>query len=210
MATGTDYSTLLKMTAVPKPPKVKRGKVAESKAVTIVNTKNITERMRSDGSPSYLVNLRLQKDGAPWVYRETFSTLVEAVVARDKARAAHRAGEAIVAVKIDAPFHIDVRLKQTVADIIALRLEQGKATGRSAKQVLRYISNSCFGSLSAADLSARDIRDLADFLNNGQRKPQTIASYMTPLVYALKWAHNREHDVPLSKIQQAMATLWED
>ena len=118
----TDYRTLLKMTAASKSLKAKQRKSAAVEAVAPVDTKNITQRLRGDGTPSYLVNLRLQREGAPWIYRQTFDTLAEAVAARNTARETFRAGAAAAAVPAQIPCHAETSNKQTVANIIALRL----------------------------------------------------------------------------------------
>lgn len=133
----------------------------------------ITARKRKDGSTGYTAQIVKKRAGKiVWREAKTFSKEREA-----KAWAAWREAE------LDKPGAIDDLRKpeSTLADAIDRYLAEKRTIGRTKEQVLRSIKTYAIASKDSRTLRSADIVALADELLAGDRKPQTVANYISHL-----------------------------
>ncbi|MDN2582371.1 tyrosine-type recombinase/integrase [Aquibium sp. ELW1220] len=133
----------------------------------------ITARKRKDGSHGYTAQI-VKKRGGRIVWREakTFSKEREA-----KAWAAWREAE------LDKPGAIEALQKPetTLADAIDKYLSERRTIGRTKEQVLRSIKGYPIAAQDCRTIRSADIVGFADDLLAGDRKPQTVANYISHL-----------------------------
>ncbi len=161
---------------------------------------NIVRRTRKDGRVAYRVQIRGRVDGKQHSLARTFSTLKTARKWRDRK---------LAEIEIHG-FPVQQEKTETVAAIILKRLERQEHLGRTAQQMLRNLAERRFGELTTAEVSTGKLYDLADELLAEDKRPQTVACYMTTLAKTLEWSRRRGADVPEGVVRDAMALLWED
>lgn len=132
----------------------------------------IVTRRRKNGEPSYLVKIVRKDKGAVAKENRTFRKLAEA-------RAWARLREA----ELDKPGAIKHAAKAdaTLADAIDKYLAEKRTIGRTKEQVLRSIKGYAIASKDSRGIRSADIVAFADELLAGQRKPQTVANYISHL-----------------------------
>lgn len=135
---------------------------------------------------------------------KTFSTLERAKTWRDDTLAKMQLG-------LMAPKKNEVETSQVlVCDLIQKRKDQGRSVERSAKQTLNFLIKHDRCKAVASTISFNWFLGMADDLLETGMLPQTAATYMTMLASSLKWAADREADVPYDIIIRAMKVLWDD
>lgn len=139
----------------------------------VVPMGTIIARKRKDGSTGYTAQI-VKKRAGQIVHREakTFSKEREA-----KAWAAWREAE------LDKPGAIDDLKKPeaTLADAIDKYLSEKRSIGRTKEQVLRSIKTYSIASMDSRSIRSAAIVSFADELLAGDRKPQTVANYISHL-----------------------------
>lgn len=161
---------------------------------------NINRRIDSEGKTSFTVQIRRTIDGKQYSLSKTFKHVHNAKLWRDKK---------LLEIETTG-FPIQIISSTTVADVIQKRLDKGKALGRSAQQVLKYIQAHEFGQSKVATLKQQDLVEFAESLLTNDRTPQTVAGYMVNPSATLKWAKRRGSEIPVSEVIDAMEVLWED
>lgn len=192
-----DASAMLDEEHLPKTnPDGRRKKGAKSRSVE----PNIQEIPGKNGGTSFRVQIRKSVGEQVISFTQTFSQLSMARKWK-KRKLAEIELNGVQAV---------ARNGDTVADAITARLAIHENLGRSAKQQLCWLKASPFGKKKLTDLSLDDLINLADDMLAQERQAQTVAGYLTILVYTLDWASRRGFSIPIATLKQAMAQMWED
>jgi len=89
-------------------------------------------------------------------------------------------------------------------------MDKGRRVGKSATQNLDFLIKHERCKVPASTIDLKWFQDVADDLLKQEMLPQTAASYMTMLSSSLKWAAERDEDVPYGVIIRAMKVLWHD
>lgn len=180
-----------KPTARPKP------KAEPTRKAELKKEPNITRIPNAKGGVKFRVQIRSRVGGS---LTKTFSDLKRARAWRDRQK-----------VEIEEKgFPMPQRGGLTVADVITARLALHTELGRSAQQVLNAIKDCEFGQIKVHALTKTKVYEFGRDLLNKDRKPQTVATYMTILAKTLEWARKREMGVPVGVVPDAIALLWED
>jgi len=164
----------------------------------------ISQRSGKDGSPRYCVQIRRKQDQGNVSSSKTFSTLEAAKKWRDDTLAKIQLG-------LLAPKQNEEETKQVlVCDLLQKRRKNGRRLGRSANQNLDSMIKHDRCQVPASTIDQNWFMSMADDLIKTGMLPQTAASYMAMLAASLKWAADREADVPYDVVMRAMKVLWDD
>lgn len=154
----------------------------------------ISQRSDKDGSPRYCVQIRRKQDQGYFSASKTFTTLEAAMKWRDDTLAKIQLGLLL-------PKQKEEETKQVpVCDLLQRRRESGRRLGRSANQNLDLLIKHDRCQVPASTIDLNWFISMADDLIDTGMLPQTAASYMAMLAASLKWAADREADVPYDVI----------
>ena len=164
----------------------------------------ISARTPKDGLPRYCAQIRRRTDEGPINVSKTFSSLEDAKKWRDDTLAQIQLG--LLAPKQDD----DPETGPRVCDLIQKRKDKGRSVDKTATQNLNFLINHERCQIPASTIDLKWFQDVAEDLLMLEMMPQTAATYMTMLASSLKWAAERDEDVPYGVVVRAMKVLWHD
>ncbi|SUZ30845.1 hypothetical protein ROE7235_00574 [Roseibaca ekhonensis] len=164
----------------------------------------ISARDPKDGLPRYCAQIRRRTEEGPINVSKTFSSLEDAKKWRDDTLAQIQLG-------LLAPSQEDgAKTGPLVCDLIQKRKDKGRSVESSATQNLNFLINHERCKVPASTIDLKWFQDVAEDLLKLEMLPQTAATYMTMLASSLKWAAERDEDVPYGAVVRAMKVLWHD
>lgn len=164
----------------------------------------ISARAPKDGLPRYCAQIRRRTEDGAINVSKTFSSLANAKKWRDDTLARMQLGQI-------APRQEETsKLGPRVCDLIQKRMDKGRSVGKSATQNLDFLIKHDRCKVSASTIDLKWFQDIAEDLLKLEMLPQTAATYMTMLSSSLKWAAERDEDVPYGVVIRAMNVLWHD
>lgn len=176
----------------------------QSTADDCSNEPFISARAPKDGLPRYCAQIRRRTEDGPINVSKTFSSLEDAKKWRDDTLARMQLG-------LLAPRQEEAsETKPRVCDLIQKRKDKGRSVGKSATQNLNFLINHERCKVPASTIDLKWFQSVAEDLLKLEMLPQTAATYMTMLASSLKWAAERDEDVPYGVIIRAMNVLWHD
>lgn len=150
----------------------------------------ISARAPKDGLPRYCAQIRRKTEDGPINVSKTFLSLEDAKKWRDDTLARIQLG-------LLAPRNEDSpKSSLRVCDLIQKRKDKGRRVGKSAMQNLDFLIAHKRCKVAASTIDLKWFQDVADDLLKLEMLPQTAATYMTMLASSLKWAAERDEDVP--------------
>ncbi|MFG6560308.1 site-specific integrase [Sulfitobacter sp. 1A15299] len=164
----------------------------------------ISARTPKDGLPRYCAQIRRRTDGGSINTSKTFSSLKDAKNWRDDTLAQIQLG--LLAPKQGEGSKTAPR----VCDLIQKRKDKGRSVEKTATQNLEFWINHPRCQVPASAIDLKWFQNAAEDLLKLEMTPQTAATYMTMLASSLKWAAERDEDVPYDVIVRAMKVLWHD
>ncbi len=164
----------------------------------------ISARFSKDGQPKYCTQIRRRTEDGPISVSKTFSTLQDARKWRDDMLARIQLG------LLNPSQEDESKSKPRVCDLIQKRMDQGRSLGKSATQNLNFLIKHDRCKITASKIDLKWFQSMAEDLLKLEMSPQTAATYMTMLASSLKWAADRDEDVPCEVVLRAMNVLWHD
>lgn len=165
----------------------------------------ISARAPKGGLPRFCAQIRRETDNGQISVSKTFSSLEDAKKWRDDTLARIQLGQIA-----PRPNEETSESKPRVCDLIQKRKDRGRSVGKSATQNLDFLIEHDRCKVPASTIDLKWFPDVADDLLKLEMLPQTAATYMTMLSSSLKWAAERDEDVPYGVITRAMNVLWHD
>ena len=164
----------------------------------------ISARASKDGLPRYCAQIRRRVDGGPIIISKTFTSLKDAKKWRDDTLAQIQLG-------LLAPKQKEgSKAAPRVCDLIQKRKDKGRSVEKTATQNLEFWINHPRCQEPASTIDLKWFQNAAEDLLKLEMMPQTAATYMTMLASSLKWAAERDEDVPYDVVVRAMKVLWHD